>query len=211
MKKFVAMPIKRDSNSVVESFMRTLSLLSFFFFLLIQCSHDTVEITISVEAEVPPNEQVHIAGNLHRVEEWESRHQPLQQQEDGTWEITLPLERGHELQFKLTRGDWRTEAVDSSGLELDNYRITATRDTTLYLTVDQWRDQVRVPTQLSQARLKNKGGQVELWENWKFHAGDDSTWADPGLDDSDWKFVNTQLPEERLPTTWQGIGWFRLS
>ncbi len=174
------------------------------------CSKQTVHVTLSVTADVPAGEHVFIAGTLIREQEWERRHRKLQQTEHATWETVLSLERGRELQFKITRGDWRTEAVDSSGFELDNYRVVANSDTTVHINVQQWRDQVRVPTVLSKSRLKNKGWQVELWENWKFHAGDDSAWAHPDWDDQTWITADTQLPAESAPATWNGLGWFRL-
>lgn len=52
---------------------------------------------------------------------------------------------------------------------------------------------------------------VELSENWKYHSGDDMTWAEPDFDDSSWKSVDTRLNWNNLPEDgWNGIGWFRL-
>ena len=36
---------------------------------------------------------------------------------------------------------------------------------------------------------------------WKYHAGDDSTWASPKLDDSAWEIVKT---DSVLPNSWIG-------
>ena len=45
----------------------------------------------------------------------------------------------------------------------------------------------------------------------RYHAGDNSAWADPAFDDRSWeRGVNTWLPTHSLPRQgWPGIGWFR--
>jgi hypothetical protein len=41
---------------------------------------------------------------------------------------------------------------------------------------------------------------------YRYHAGDDTTWARPEFDDSDWEEIKPlDFPEDR----WQGVGWFR--
>ena len=52
---------------------------------------------------------------------------------------------------------------------------------------------------------------IELNSGWKFHNGDDSTWAKVEFDDSQWDTVNTTLKFSTLDSSiFQGIGWFRL-
>lgn len=48
---------------------------------------------------------------------------------------------------------------------------------------------------------------LPLPEKWKFHAGDDSAWAGPAWDDSQWKEDSTVLNSD---TEFKGAGWFRL-
>jgi signal transduction histidine kinase len=46
---------------------------------------------------------------------------------------------------------------------------------------------------------------------WKYHPGDDPSWADPTFDDSAWPDALTTLPVDSMPAEgWSGIGWFRL-
>jgi serine phosphatase RsbU (regulator of sigma subunit) len=65
---------------------------------------------------------------------------------------------------------------------------------------------------LTATAVNNPSG-VEL-DNlpWRYHAGDDMTWAEPQLDDSSWEELkSTTLRSESLPRSgWNGIGWFRL-
>ncbi len=48
---------------------------------------------------------------------------------------------------------------------------------------------------------------IELKDFWKFHAGDDSLWANYNFDDSSWDTINTENLDS---TNFKGIGWFRL-
>jgi serine phosphatase RsbU (regulator of sigma subunit) len=46
---------------------------------------------------------------------------------------------------------------------------------------------------------------------WKYQAGDDTNWAAPQLDDSEWEtVVPADMKSDKLPKDWCGIGWFRL-
>ncbi len=52
---------------------------------------------------------------------------------------------------------------------------------------------------------------MKLDSGWRYHAGDDPSWADPGFDDSSWRPV-PQGSLRSLDTLgeWQGVSWFRL-
>ncbi len=50
-----------------------------------------------------------------------------------------------------------------------------------------------------------------LLEGWRFHPGDNPTWAAPNLDDSNWKSINPTLNiNQPGPLRQAQIGWFRL-
>ncbi len=51
----------------------------------------------------------------------------------------------------------------------------------------------------------NLNGKIVYQEYFKFHAGDDTAWAQPEFDDSAW----AQIEFGAFPQDWQGIGWFR--
>jgi len=52
---------------------------------------------------------------------------------------------------------------------------------------------------------------LPITQNWKYHSGDDASWARPELDDHAWEIAATTLAPDNLPHTgWNGIGWFRL-
>jgi len=63
--------------------------------------------------------------------------------------------------------------------------------------------------QITWAKLDTTGA-ISLRNDWKYHPGDDTAWADMGFNDSDWQKINTRLYYDSLKeNTWQGFGWFR--
>jgi serine phosphatase RsbU (regulator of sigma subunit) len=51
---------------------------------------------------------------------------------------------------------------------------------------------------------------IVLARDWRYHPGDNPSWADPEFDDSDWALVLPSLRNaEAIPGGWPGIGWFR--
>ncbi len=63
--------------------------------------------------------------------------------------------------------------------------------------------------QITWAKLDTTGS-ISLGNEWKYHPGDDTAWADMGFNDSNWQKINTRLNFDSLKeNTWQGFGWFR--
>ncbi len=51
---------------------------------------------------------------------------------------------------------------------------------------------------------------VVLARDWRYHPGDDPSWAEPDFDDTEWALVLPSLRNtEAMPGGWPGIGWFR--
>jgi len=67
-------------------------------------------------------------------------------------------------------------------------------------------------TYLSLPLLKKRPFNLIRPENWFYHAGDDSAWAEPDFDHSEWELVHSRLSEKQMPVSgWDGIGWFRVN
>ncbi len=209
---------------------RVLTILSILAFMLTGCRFDRADITINVKAEkMPSRARVFVVGNQTQLGRWTRDHTPMDLQ-DSLWTTTIPAPRGSEFAFKITRGRWQSEAVDSNDVELPNITFMVRNDTTLFIEVTKWRDQVEGPPLISKARFENKGWSIELLDDWLFHTGDDTTWAKVDFDDSAWQPIRTQMfdqnrdrpkteTETRPDSTrrrrpprpeWDGIGWFRL-
>ncbi len=58
---------------------------------------------------------------------------------------------------------------------------------------------------------KIESGKPIYFSTWKYHAGDNPSWADPDFDGRDWKTVNSLLKQGSIPSNeWKGIAWFRI-
>ncbi|HSR17140.1 MAG TPA: hypothetical protein VLM39_03515, partial [Ignavibacteriaceae bacterium] len=168
------------------------------------------KIVIFAEVDsLPSNSQVYITGGNDELGNWFNM-QKMKKRSFNNWSFKTFANTGDTLLFKFTRGDWSTEAVDSNGMEFPNFIHVVKGDTTLKFRITKWRDQVQQKTILTVERIKNKGGFVELFEGWKYQIGDDTTWADPDYDDSDWKNINPILNKEDFERLdWTGNIWFR--
>jgi len=192
------------------------ALLIFIVLLTIPCyaqrSSEDISVTFRVVPEfLPRDSTIYVAGNQPELGMWYPREFPLNRKADGSWSRSLKFKTGTHLEFKFTRGSWDTEAVDSNGIEFPNFVLDVQKDTILTVEISNWRDTFKGETLLSLQRLRNKAGNIELLENWKYHSGDNPQWADPDFDDSDWEVVDTRLRPNNLPESgWNGIGWFRL-
>lgn len=160
---------------------------------------------------LPPSSKIYLAGNHSKLGNWQASLVSLDEQRDGSWSRSFSFHAGTLLEFKITRGAWETEAVNAEGIEFPNFVLPVERDTTIVIAIGYWRDTFKRETYLSAQRLRNKGGNLELLENWKYHAGDDPAWARVAFNDSAWEEVDPCLPPKRLPQSgWNGLGWFRL-
>lgn len=159
---------------------------------------------------LPAGSTIHVTGNQFKMGNWRPNGPALERQPDGSWTKTLSFDKGTQLEYKFTRGSWRTEAFSAGGLEFPNFTLTVTGDTTVTIRIPQWRDTYRGKTVLSYERMVNKVGNLELFENWRYHPGDDPAWAAPDFDDREWETMNPLLPSNQYPASgWEGIGWFR--
>ncbi len=173
---------------------------------------DELKVTFKVIPDsLPPESNIYITGNHPQIGEWDPNDVELEEQTDGSWIRSFLFETGTYLEYKITRGSWLNEMVDSIGLEYPNFVLDVKKDTTVIIKIPHWRDTYQGITILSLERIQNKAGTIELFENWKYHPGDDPNWAKPEYDDSHWKKVDPRLPQnEYKQIGWTGIGWFRM-
>jgi serine phosphatase RsbU (regulator of sigma subunit) len=66
-------------------------------------------------------------------------------------------------------------------------------------------------TYLSLDRFTERPEKALRFENWKYHSGDDSEWANPKYDDKSWDATCPCILSNHKPQGgWNGIGWFRI-
>ncbi|MEL6820689.1 MAG: alpha/beta hydrolase-fold protein, partial [Calditrichota bacterium] len=99
------------------------------------------QLTIRVRSEtLPEGETIFVVGNHELLGDWQPNCIPLLQQEDGSWLREFQVARNTSIEFKITRGAWEKEAVDTSGNNLMNHALKVTSDVTVDLDIVGWRD-----------------------------------------------------------------------
>jgi serine phosphatase RsbU (regulator of sigma subunit) len=187
-----------------------LSILLFSLFASTIILAQTKKINIIAEAKtLPDDSRVYIAGSTDHLGSW-NEMLPMEKEAEHRWSFETTAETGDTLEFKFTRGSWMTEAVDSTGMEYPNFVHVVSEDATVEYSIPGWRGLVKRKIILSPERLKNKAGQIDLYEDWKYRIGDDTSWADPSFDDSNWEMINPFLNKEDFEKLdWTGNIWFR--
>ncbi|MEB3284771.1 MAG: alpha/beta hydrolase-fold protein [Candidatus Sericytochromatia bacterium] len=105
-------------------------------------------LTFEIKAPTtPPRARIYLAStqNDWRTDDPAARFEEI---EAGRYRLVVELPRGTSLEYKITRGTWRTVEVDDRGQELENRRWMAVGDATISLEIPHWRDQAsaRKPT-----------------------------------------------------------------
>lgn len=98
-------------------------------------------IIVRTPSGVPFGDSVYVAGNTDLLRSWRPDGMALSQEDSTTWKAILPLERNSTIEFKITRGEWITEAVLEDGSVPVNHAITLTGDTTVVINVFGWKDE----------------------------------------------------------------------
>jgi serine phosphatase RsbU (regulator of sigma subunit) len=175
------------------------------------------KITIIAESNnVPENSDIYITGGTNELGNW-NMMEKMEKLSSDKWSYKVSAEEGDTLHFKFTRGSWRTEAVDSNGIEFPDFSYAVTEDTALIYLLPNWRDKLKNEVVISPERLKNKNGNLELYAGWKYKTGDDTLWADPNYNDNEWKpIANPYLNNNDFKKMvwdsgkgWPGKVWFR--
>ena len=109
-------------------------------------------ILIVAECEnLPEESKIHIAGNTDEMGNW-NEMLVLEKMGTNEWGFEITADVGDTLEFKFTRGSWRSEAVDSNGIEFSNFAHVVKEDTILVYNIPRWRDLVQQRIVISQAR-----------------------------------------------------------
>ena len=184
--------------------------LLFLLFLTFPSLSQQIKTTVVLKtSNLPKDSEIFIIGNTSQLGQWNFM-KPMEKLSDSEWSFNIDGEYGDTVEYKFTRGSWRTEAVDTNGLEFPNFLHVVKSDTTIIHSISKWRDQVKDIAVISLERLQNKGGFLELYEGWKYKIGDDTSWANPSFDDKNWKSINPLLNEEDFNgLNWKGNIWFR--
>lgn len=181
--------------------------------LFMGCRHSTERsVTIRVlSTSTPSNSRVYATGSIDQLGNWNPGAIPLDQRADSVWEKTFRIKEGTSVEFKITRGSWRSEEMDPHGIQYGfNHAFRVSSDTLITIQVSQWEDLAGGITAL---RLSDITLNYGCWivKGWRYKPGDDSAWISPNFDDRGWEFANSRMDLDNQPAEgWHGIGWFRL-
>jgi predicted alpha/beta superfamily hydrolase len=71
---------------------------------------------------------------------WDPAQKILNTQDGLQWSITLTLPCPFDLEYKLTKGSWETEATDTNGMPLSNFKLALVSDTLVRHKIDSWKE-----------------------------------------------------------------------
>jgi hypothetical protein len=83
--------------------------------------------------------KITIAGNHSQLGDWNPQTVELNKIDNGKFIRTLYIPNG-ELEYKITRGSWDTEALNIEGNIPNNHKIIVANDTTIVHVFHEWRD-----------------------------------------------------------------------
>jgi predicted alpha/beta superfamily hydrolase len=89
---------------------------------------------------LPEGSKLFITGGDEQLGDWDAGAVPLDRQDDGSWTKTFSFAAGRQLEYKITRGTWETEAVEGDGAVPGNAVMTVRSNVTVSIVVANWRD-----------------------------------------------------------------------
>ncbi len=90
-------------------------------------------------------EQVFLTGASDELGHWAPAAVPMTRVEDNHWEVVLSLQTETPSEFKVTRGSWETEEVDTQGRVPENRVLMPEDKGTLRIQVEGWKDSTLSP------------------------------------------------------------------
>jgi len=101
-------------------------------------------VTITVIPDtIAPDERICIAGNNTALGNWNPGLVSLEKMTPSAWSKTFTFKENQNIEFKLTKGSWNSEALTENKSVPGNYSLTVSGDTTLIYTVKYWKSDVR--------------------------------------------------------------------
>lgn len=114
---------------------------------------------IKLKAKIPQGERLYITGNIPLLGNWQPDKKPLEISEDETYALQLNAQPGSIVECKLTRGNWKTQAItDRKQIPPENIVIKANRNKTVNITVYDWLDQQMLESDPVKGKLLSYNG-----------------------------------------------------
>ena len=113
-------------------------LLTVFFGLEAQTARVTINVVVSSQSL--KDGSVFVTGNHASLGEWDASRIKMERANDSLWTIPLQLPNDFDLEFKITRGSWSTEAIYVKGRIPSNTQLHVRGDTTVTVKPIAWLD-----------------------------------------------------------------------
>ncbi|MFZ1290411.1 MAG: serine hydrolase [Melioribacteraceae bacterium] len=99
------------------------------------------KIDIVVESNyLPGGSQLYIIGNHRYLGQWIRTGVPMLPRKDGTWSRIFCFPDATKLEFKITRGSWESEAINSDGTIPPNISLVVKKDSLINFKIADWKD-----------------------------------------------------------------------
>lgn len=110
-------------------------------------SYTQVKVTFEVIAPKSPDKvsKVYLVGNDPALGDWDPGSIAMTQKNDSVWTYTAEFQEKKVLQFKITRGSWRSQAMFEAGILPDNILKVARPDLVIKVKPLVWSDEFFVP------------------------------------------------------------------
>lgn len=100
----------------------------------------TVTFEIRTTKPLPVGQQVFIAGGTKALGNWRPDGLPLTRMGENVWSGSAMLPVNDEVEYKITLGDWNSEALDDEGNIPNNFVLKPGGDVTVRHTVKAWKN-----------------------------------------------------------------------
>ncbi len=135
------LPGSRKSKLANRKAMRMLLTVVSFMTALYASGQHTLTVTVTGIPDTHPADPIYITGNFNMWNPADESMQ-LQRQADGSYGISVLLQDvpSDRLEFKFTRGDWKTSECTAEGRLVGPRLATLDRDTSIACEIHGWRD-----------------------------------------------------------------------
>jgi predicted alpha/beta superfamily hydrolase/peptidoglycan/xylan/chitin deacetylase (PgdA/CDA1 family) len=110
------------------------------FFLGVEAQTSRVTINVVVSSQTLKGGAVFIAGNHEALGGWDASKARMDRVNDSLWTMHLQVPIDFDLELKITRGSWSTEAIYTKGIIPSNTQLRVHGDTTVTLQPIAWLD-----------------------------------------------------------------------
>jgi predicted alpha/beta superfamily hydrolase len=93
-----------------------------------------------VSRTLPAESKIFIVGNDEKLGQWNPQAVALERRPDGSWTRTFLFAPGTQLEYKITRGSWQTEATSAEGAVPQNSTLRVQSNQMVTIEVANWRD-----------------------------------------------------------------------